>query len=108
MPPADPANPEVRLLRAIHGLCPDHDDCTPDMHEPEPEPEPGPWWQSQASRRTVLAALEDAADHRQDLIAHCGDCHDGSCPSCVFRAEAAAEYDRLAQIVAHAEYEAGS
>lgn len=35
MPPAEPRNPELRLLRAIYGLCPDHDACTPDMHTDE-------------------------------------------------------------------------
>lgn len=30
-PPADPGNPELRLIRAIFGLCPDCDN--PDDHE---------------------------------------------------------------------------
>jgi hypothetical protein len=33
LPPADPDNPETRLLRAIFGLCPDHDTCPPGAHE---------------------------------------------------------------------------
>lgn len=37
VPPAEPDNPELRLLRAIYGLCPDHDQCTPADHPEEEE-----------------------------------------------------------------------
>ncbi len=36
VPPAEPGNPELRLIRAIYGLCPDHDSCTPLDHPDEP------------------------------------------------------------------------
>lgn len=39
VPPADPGDPKTRLLRAILGHCPDHDQCTPDDHLPEYEPD---------------------------------------------------------------------
>jgi hypothetical protein len=37
VPPADPSNPELRLLRAIYGLCPDHDQCPPGAHDEDQE-----------------------------------------------------------------------
>jgi hypothetical protein len=35
VPKADPTDRELRLLRTLFDLCPDHDTCTPDMHTPE-------------------------------------------------------------------------
>lgn len=32
VPPANPDVPEIRLIRALHGLCPDHDTCPPGAH----------------------------------------------------------------------------
>ena len=42
--PAEPGNPELRLLRAIWVLCPDHDSCTPASHPDEENTAEGGIW----------------------------------------------------------------
>src|SRR5580704_5640726 len=51
-----------------------------------------------STRATILAALSEAADAKRDRIGVCPDCHDGTCGSCEYRAQAAAEYDTVAGI----------
>jgi hypothetical protein len=36
VPPADPGNLDLRLLRTIYGLCPDCNQITPHEHEETP------------------------------------------------------------------------
>ncbi len=48
------------------------------------------------ARRTILAALDEAAEHKRDLAANCADCADQSCGSCEFRLAAAREYEGVA------------
>jgi hypothetical protein len=38
--PLRPRDPAVRLLRAMLGQCPDHDDCNRDHYLAAPDPEP--------------------------------------------------------------------
>jgi hypothetical protein len=50
-------------------------------------------------RRTVLDALDVAADHKRDVAANCGECEarpEGLCPACEWRMDAAEAYDRVA------------
>jgi len=46
--------------------------------------------------RTILAALDEAADYKRDRAANCPDCADQSCADCEFRLRAAHAYDRAA------------
>jgi hypothetical protein len=65
---------------------------------------PGP--SSQAARyevvltdgdvKTVMIALDIAADHARDRVELCADCPDQSCPTCQARLWDAQAYDRLA------------
>jgi hypothetical protein len=51
---------------------------------------------SAAQRKTVLAALDEAADHKRDLAANCADCPDQTCGNCQSRLAAALDYDTTA------------
>jgi hypothetical protein len=42
-----------------------------------------------AEQRTILAALDDTADHKRDLAASCPDCADQTCGTCDARLRAA-------------------
>jgi hypothetical protein len=46
--------------------------------------------------KTLLAALDVAADHKRDRVAACADCTSQSCPTCQSRLQNARAYDRLA------------
>ena len=46
--------------------------------------------------KTLLAALDIAADHKRDRAAACADCTSQSCPTCQSRLQHARTYDRLA------------
>lgn len=48
-----------------------------------------------AEMKTILAALDEAADHKRARAANCADCADQSCGSCQFRLETALAYDSL-------------
>jgi hypothetical protein len=70
---------------------------------PQPIPEP-PGQDNQAALsvpvsdlRTVLAALDIAADHKRDRAQMCPDCPDQSCPACQSRLLDAEAYDQVAE-----------
>jgi hypothetical protein len=46
--------------------------------------------------KTLLAALDIAADYKRDRAAACADCTSQSCPTCQSRLQNARTYDRLA------------
>ena len=46
--------------------------------------------------KTLVAALDDAADYKRDRTATCADCADQSCGTCQWRLHAAQSYDHLA------------
>ena len=46
--------------------------------------------------KTLLAALDIAADYKRDRAAACADCTSQSCPTCQSRLQHARAYDRLA------------
>jgi hypothetical protein len=46
--------------------------------------------------KTLLTALDVAADYKRDRAAACGDCTSRSCPTCQSRLQNARSYDRLA------------
>ena len=46
--------------------------------------------------KTLLAALDVAADYKRDRAAACADCASQSCPTCQSRLQNARAYDRLA------------
>jgi hypothetical protein len=49
-----------------------------------------------ADRRTILAALDQAADDKRDRAANCPDCTDQSCGTCQYRHQTAQAYDDVA------------
>ncbi len=70
-----------------------------------PQP-PGPSGQdavlvSAAEVKTLLAALDDAADYKRDRAETCADCADQSCTTCHWRLQAADAYDQLASQIIH-------
>jgi ferredoxin len=65
-----------------------------------PQP-PGPAGQdarivSAGQAKTLLAALDEAAEYKRDRAATCADCADQSCGTCQWRLQAAEAYDTLA------------
>jgi hypothetical protein len=76
----------------------------PYRNEPSPsrtEPTPGPAAQDAVTVpadevKTLLAALDIAADYKRDRAAACADCNSQSCPTCQSRLQNARAYDRLA------------
>jgi hypothetical protein len=54
--------------------------------------------------KTLLAALDQAADYQRDRAAACADCADQSCATCQWRLQAADAYDQVAvQLIQDAE-----
>ena len=79
---------------------------------PGPEPEPGPSVPeddldavtlTHAEVRTVLTALDQAADWKHDHITRCPYCADQSCFKCQLRFQDARTYDQLAVQLLHDE-----
>ena len=65
--------------------------------EPAPEPAAQDAVTVPASEvKTLLAALDVAADYKRDRAAACADCTSQSCPTCQSRLQNARAYDRLA------------
>jgi hypothetical protein len=65
------------------------------------EPAPGPAAQDTVTVpageiKTLLAALDIAADYKRDRATVCADCTSQSCPTCQSRLQNAGSYDRLA------------
>jgi hypothetical protein len=54
-----------------------------------------------ADRRTILAALDEAADDKRDRAANCPDCADQSCGTCQYRHQTAQAYDDVAARLQH-------
>ena len=46
--------------------------------------------------KTLLAALDEAAECKRNRAAHCADCADQSCITCQWRLQAADAYDQMA------------
>jgi hypothetical protein len=57
---------------------------------------PGAVIVSASQVKTLLAALDDAADYKRDRAATCADCADQPCTTCQWRLHAADAYDHLA------------
>jgi hypothetical protein len=51
---------------------------------------------SAAEVKTLLAALDDAAEYKRDRAGTCADCAGRSCPTCQWRLQAAEAYDQMA------------
>jgi hypothetical protein len=49
--------------------------------------------------KTLLAALDDAAEYKRDRAETCADCTDQSCTTCEWRLQTAGAYDQLAEQV---------
>jgi transcriptional regulator with XRE-family HTH domain len=52
--------------------------------------------------KTLLAALDDAAEYKRDRAEVCADCADQSCTTCQWRLQAAETYDQMAAEMIHA------
>jgi hypothetical protein len=52
--------------------------------------------------KTLLAALDDAAEYKRDRAETCADCTDQSCTTCEWRLQTAGAYDQLAEQVTQA------
>jgi ferredoxin len=52
--------------------------------------------------KTLLAALEEAAEYKRDRAATCADCADQSCTTCHWRLQTADAYDQMAAELAQA------
>ena len=52
--------------------------------------------------KTLLAALDDAAEYKRDRAETCADCTGQSCTTCQWRLQAAEAYDQMADRMIHA------
>jgi ferredoxin len=52
--------------------------------------------------KTLLAALDDAAEYKRDRAETCANCPDQSCTTCQWRLQAADAYDQMAAQMIHA------
>jgi len=52
--------------------------------------------------KTLLAALDDAAEYKRDRAETCADCADQSCTTCQWRLQAADAYDQMAALMTRA------
>ena len=69
----------------------------PSSRPPAPQPPGAPTIiVSAAEVKTLLAALDEAADYKRDRAETCADCADQSCTTCQWRLQAADAYDQLA------------
>jgi len=68
---------------------------------PQP-PGPDAVFVSAGEVKTLLAALDDAAEYKRDRAETCADCTDQSCTTCQWRLQAADTYDQLAGQMIHA------
>jgi hypothetical protein len=50
---------------------------------------------STAEQRTILAALDEAADHKRELAVGCADCADQTCGNCEVRLRTARSYEAV-------------
>ena len=57
---------------------------------------------STAEVKTLLAALDDAAEYKRDRAETCADCAGQSCTTCQWRLQAADTYDQMAGRMSHA------
>jgi hypothetical protein len=73
-----------------------HDQIPPSAH-PRPQAGQGAVVLTSAEVRTVLTALDLAADYKRDRAETCADCADQSCPTCQSRLKDAQAYDQMAQ-----------
>jgi hypothetical protein len=81
-----------------HPFGPHINDTSPSRTEPAP-PEPATQdavTVPAGAVKTLLAALDIAADDKRDRAAACADCTSQSCPTCQSRLQQARTYDRLA------------
>jgi hypothetical protein len=68
----------------------------PESARPVPEADQDAVVLTGADARTVVAALDLAADYKRDRAETCADCTDQSCLTCQFRLREAQSYDRMA------------
>jgi hypothetical protein len=73
-----------------------------DQASPSPPPEPGSRPAEQetviladSQARTIVIALDEAADYKRDRAANCADCADQSCATCQWHLQAAQSYDQV-------------
>jgi hypothetical protein len=52
--------------------------------------------------KTIMAALDEAAEYKRDRAETCADCADQSCTTCQWRQQGADAYDQLAGQMIHA------
>jgi hypothetical protein len=86
---------------APYGTDPGPAPPSPHPGPPGPEADPGAIILSAAEVRTVLFALDEAADDKRDRAGTCADCPDQSCYACQLRLQDARTYDHLAARMLH-------
>ena len=88
---------------APYGTYPGPAPPSPHRGPPGPQADPGAVILSAAEVRTVLFALDEAADDKRDRAGTCADCPDQSCPTCQWHLQGAQAYDQLAVRLLHDE-----
>jgi hypothetical protein len=103
----------IELIGDLAHLCEGTQDAPPGGYvvvpssQPATPRPPGPPGQdavivSAGQVKTLLAALDDAAEYKRDRAETCADCTDQSCTTCQWRLQAADAYDQMADRMIHA------
>jgi hypothetical protein len=100
----------LALARFCNGTRDTPHDPTRSQDPPAPHPQPQQPDQqavvlTSTEIRTVLTALDLAADYKRDRAETCADCSDRSCPACQTRLHDARTYDQIVRML-HAAQEA--
>jgi hypothetical protein len=103
----------IGLIGDLARICEGTQDAPPSgdvvvrSSQPAVPQSPGPFGQdavlvSAGQVKTLLAALDDAAEYKRDRAETCADCAGQSCTTCQWRLQAAEAYDQMADRLIHA------
>jgi ferredoxin len=103
----------IGLIGDLARICEGTQDAPPSgdvvvlSSQPAAPQSPGPFGQdavlvSAGQVKTLLAALDDAAEYKRDRAETCADCAGQSCTTCQWRLQAAEAYDQMADRLIHA------
>jgi hypothetical protein len=103
----------IGLIGDLARICEGTQDAPPSgdvvvlSSQPAAPQSPGPFGQdavlvSADQVKTLVAALDDAAEYKRDRAETCADCAGRSCTTCQWRLQAAEAYDQMADRLIHA------
>jgi hypothetical protein len=95
------ARTSERTMAAPDDACVAVPSSPPTPQQPPRRPGQDAVLVSAAEVKTLLAALDDAAEYKRDRAETCADCAGQSCTTCQWRLQAADAYDQIAGRMIH-------